>query len=78
MTDSESIKKDTSAASTIHSGAASGGGSSDITNSEFQETGSDCNGNSLSTVSCESLSSSIGPGSLHSAYVTLCGPVTDL
>ncbi|KAM7249092.1 hypothetical protein ACFE04_019752 [Oxalis oulophora] len=42
------------------------------------ESSSDCNGNSLSTISCESLSSSLGPGSLHSATVTLCGPVTDL
>ncbi|XP_065211679.1 uncharacterized protein LOC135839524 isoform X2 [Planococcus citri] len=53
-------------------------GNLDSVNSDAQETGSDCNGNSLSTVSCESLSSSLGPGSLHSAHVTLCGPVTDL
>ncbi|KAL6952189.1 hypothetical protein U1Q18_048551 [Sarracenia purpurea var. burkii] len=50
----------------------------DLLNPDVQETSSDFNGNSPSTVSCESLSSSLGPGSLHSAHVTLCGPVTDL
>lgn len=50
----------------------------DVNSEVAAESSSDCNGNSLSTTSCESLSSSLGPGSLHSATVTLCGPVTDL